>query len=150
MNACGVLVALVMVFCGLVDGFTIKDLKNGELLATECIIEVGINPLAVNRLRKGDLSRVDEKSQVRLTSDETLRNLQAFLHLLVLREMFLREKRLHGGRRLQRGSRHRQALIARDQGESSGDLRSMQGTQRCHIMRNGLQSLRMLSHPSEQ
>lgn len=78
MNACGVLVALVMVFCGLVDGFTIKDLKNGELLATECIIEVGINPLAVNRLRKGDLSRVDEKSQVRLTSDETLRKLSSF------------------------------------------------------------------------
>jgi hypothetical protein len=47
-----------------VNSFTIKQLQESEAYARDCIIKVGINPIAVNRLRKGDFSRNDEKMQV--------------------------------------------------------------------------------------
>lgn len=47
-----------------VKSFTIQQVKDGQLYATECMIKTGISPLAVNKLAKGDLSRKDEKVQV--------------------------------------------------------------------------------------
>lgn len=64
MNIFGFFIALAFVFVVTVEAFTLKQLREGEVFATECIFKVGINPLSVNRLRKGDFSRDDEKSQV--------------------------------------------------------------------------------------
>lgn len=56
-----------------VDCLTLQQVKDGEVFARDCIFKIGISPLAINRLRKGDFSRVDEKSHV------------SFLHYNVLR-----------------------------------------------------------------
>jgi hypothetical protein len=55
---------IIMAVVSMCRSFSIKQLKDGEKKAAECIFEVGINPLSVNRLRKGDFSKVDEKSRV--------------------------------------------------------------------------------------
>lgn len=45
---------------------TEEQKKEAESVVRSCIFKIRINPLAVNRLRKGDFSKVDEKSQVRV------------------------------------------------------------------------------------
>lgn len=80
------LALLVSVVCLIsVNSFTLEQLKDGEAFARDCILKIGISPLTVNRLRKGDFSRDGEKSQVRVLSKglltETLIIFNAFLVL---------------------------------------------------------------------
>lgn len=58
-SLCFALIALLSV-----DALTLQQVKDGEVFARDCIFKIGISPLAINRLRKGDFSRVDEKSHV--------------------------------------------------------------------------------------
>lgn len=57
---------VLAVFCLSAESFTLQQLKDGQAYARDCIIKIGINPLAVGQLAKGDLSRNDEKIQVKI------------------------------------------------------------------------------------
>lgn len=52
-----------------VESFTLQQVKDSESIVFDCMIKIGISPLSVNQLRKGDLSRNDEKSQVSRCSE---------------------------------------------------------------------------------
>lgn len=54
------------------ESFTVKQLREGEEIIRSCMFKVRISPLAVNRLRKADFSKVDEKSQVSLKNSSIL------------------------------------------------------------------------------
>lgn len=47
-----------------VESFTIQQIKDGQVYATECMIKVGLNPLTVGQLATGDLSKNSDKVQV--------------------------------------------------------------------------------------
>lgn len=56
------------------DSLTAKQLRQSEEIITKCMFKTRTSPLAVNRLRKADFSKVDEKSQVSLTFDLMMMN----------------------------------------------------------------------------
>lgn len=66
MNVRKVLLVLAIVCSKYAESFTLQQLKDGQVYARDCIIKVGINPLAVGQLAKGDFTRSDEKIQVSL------------------------------------------------------------------------------------
>jgi hypothetical protein len=59
-----VLFVLAILSFTLVESFTLQQLNDGQNYARDCIIKVGINPLDVGKLAKGDFTRNDEKIQV--------------------------------------------------------------------------------------
>lgn len=72
MFICKIILSFVVVVAVSVDSFTLQQLKENEALVRDCVIKIGIGPLSVNRLRKGDLSQDDEKSQVSRFSELSL------------------------------------------------------------------------------
>lgn len=47
-----------------VNPFKIHQVEDGKAHVRSCVFKIGISPLEVNRLRKGDFSESDEKSHV--------------------------------------------------------------------------------------
>lgn len=69
MNFAVILIISAFIFAS--DAFIIKQLHLGEAYARDCVYKVGISPLTINRLRKGDFSNHDEKSQVSFNKIES-------------------------------------------------------------------------------
>lgn len=49
-----------------VSPFKIQQIEDGKAHVRMCAFKIGISPMEVNRLRKGDFSESDEKSHVSL------------------------------------------------------------------------------------
>lgn len=75
MDAKKIFFIAVAVSLSSVESFSLQQLKDGEVYARDCIIKVGINPLAVSRLVKGDFSRNDEKIQVSFVEKSFLKEI---------------------------------------------------------------------------
>lgn len=61
------ILSVLVFFVSFGESLTAKQLRDGEEIIRNCMFQVRIGPLAVNRLRKADFSKVDEKSQVSST-----------------------------------------------------------------------------------
>lgn len=63
MKALG-LIIIALIALNSVEMLSFERVKGSETIARDCMFTVGINPIAINRIRKGDFSKDDEKSHV--------------------------------------------------------------------------------------
>lgn len=65
-----------------VSPFKIQQIEDGKTIVRNCALKIGISPMEVNRLRKGDFSESDEKSHVSLINRRQYTDQGNFLHYL--------------------------------------------------------------------
>lgn len=126
-----------------VHPFKIQQIEDGKAHVRSCIFKIGISPMEVNRLRKGDFSESDDKSHVSQWKCwkciKFHKNSQA-----VLPEMYFWEKWIHAERNPFRKRDNRKAIKRWDERRSWGNFKSMQRCRKWKFVWTCVQGVRML------